>query len=367
MEEKLRRTGGNTGNLLFISALHNVIVHKKGQDFEKFNAAQVRERHDGIIVPAANWLNYYSDWGGLASRIEETGLPCVIVGLGAQSHSLSTFPKLTPGTLRLIKVIAERSASLSVRGSYSASTLEHYGIKNVSVTGCPSLLWHTRPVVVSKWAKVPVAIAVGSTRSDLFEKVFDPQDAFKVSVLLSRWALASDFPYIAQSELFDMKVAAGEEGLAPAAQHDHADSARHRDFIRRVYGTDDLEFVELYLKRRVKAFFNIESWLDFLSDLDFVVSTRLHGVIAALLAGVPAVLVVHDVRTREMAEQIRIPFIEAEEMARILSMPTPDVHGIYESADIAGFNANQPAYFGTFRGFFESNDVAVNLPTDALG
>ena len=41
------------------------------------------------------------------------------------------------------------------------------------------------------------------------------------------------------------------------------------------------------------------TWLEYLRDFDFATGTRLHGNVAALLAGVPAVLLAHDSRTLE--------------------------------------------------------------------
>ncbi len=42
--------------------------------------------------------------------------------------------------LRLMKIASEWSDYISVRGDYSAEVLAHYGIDNVTITGCPSLL-----------------------------------------------------------------------------------------------------------------------------------------------------------------------------------------------------------------------------------
>lgn len=142
----LLQAGLNTGNFLFIHALRRAIGRQDGvpgQQF-KFDPQQIGETHDGILIPAANWLNGHADFGELAAGIEASGLPCVIVGLGAQSRSRKNYPRLPEGTQRLLHVIAERSHSISVRGEYSADMLASYGVKNVTVTGCPSLLGPVR-------------------------------------------------------------------------------------------------------------------------------------------------------------------------------------------------------------------------------
>jgi hypothetical protein len=360
LEERLAQAGGNTGNLLFISALHKVISKTSAQNFDAFVPEKVRKTHDGIVIPAANWFNYYSDWGGLAERIEETNLPCVIVGLGAQSHTKDKFPTPTAGTLRLVKVVSERSSSISVRGEYTAAALNHYGVKNVTVTGCPSLLWHRRPLNVKKDLTSPTLITIGSTRSDLFEKVFDPGDAFKVSLLLTRLAYARGFDYVAQTEKFDMKVAL--EGDALISNADSSENMKDWDFLGRVYGETDQTETTRYLKAHLKVFFNVESWLDYLATRDFVISTRLHGIIAALLAGVPGILVTHDTRTGEMAQLLGIPSIDAQKMVSLISAGGLDMNEMYQGIDLANFNKKQLQYFDTFRKFFASNEILTNIP-----
>ena len=48
-------------------------------------------------------------------------------------------------------------------------------------------------------------------------------------------------------------------------------------------------------------------WIDDLRDFDFSFGTRIHGTIAALLAGTPAVVLAHDSRTLELARYFDIP------------------------------------------------------------
>ena len=85
----LVETGLNTGNLLFIAAVRRVVTTEVRSSSVSFDPLRVKETHDGIVIPAANWLNASRDLGGLASLIERSKLPCVVVGLGAQSYSIA--------------------------------------------------------------------------------------------------------------------------------------------------------------------------------------------------------------------------------------------------------------------------------------
>jgi polysaccharide pyruvyl transferase WcaK-like protein len=67
-----------------------------------------------------------------------------------------------------------------------------------------------------------------------------------------------------------------------------------------------------YLNRRVKVFFTVDGWVDFYRHIDFALGTRIHGTIASLLAGTPALLITHDTRITELARAMNIPYISQE-------------------------------------------------------
>ena len=52
---------------------------------------------------------------------------------------------------------------------------------------------------------------------------------------------------------------------------------------------------------------NVPSWLEHLAGFDFSYGTRIHGNIAAILAGTPAYVLAHDSRTAELADFHAIP------------------------------------------------------------
>ena len=63
----------------------------------------------------------------------------------------------------------------------------------------------------------------------------------------------------------------------------------------------------LIRENRVRFFLDPKTWFDHLAQYDFSFGTRIHGNIAALLAGTPAVLLAHDSRTLELADYHQIP------------------------------------------------------------
>jgi len=126
-------------------------------------------------------------------------------------------------------------------------------------------------------------------------------------------------------------------------------------FAERYYGLP-IDQLKPLLQKKMRVFFNLPDWKTYLRGRDFVVGTRLHGVIAGLLAGTPSVLIVHDTRTREMAQNMMIPSVEAAQISDTL-----DYAAIYAAADFEQFNKRVPLYYEKFRQFFETNGLHHNL------
>ena len=64
-----------------------------------------------------------------------------------------------------------------------------------------------------------------------------------------------------------------------------------------------------FLKDKSLVFSSVPEWLFFARRFDLCFGMRMHGSMVALQAGVPTVIVYHDLRTRELAERMKIPKI----------------------------------------------------------
>ena len=93
-------------------------------------------------------------------------------------------------------------------------------------------------------------------------------------------------------------------------------------------------------------------WIDYLRDTDFAFGTRIHGNIAALLAGTPAFVLGHDTRTTELARYFDIPYREMTNVP-----PDTDAADLYAEADYGPMIAGHPARFATFTTFIERHGL----------
>jgi hypothetical protein len=93
--------------------------------------------------------------------------------------------------------------------------------------------------------------------------------------------------------------------------------------------------------------------VDFAADHRFAVGTRLHGSVAAIVGGTPAVMVAHDSRTLEVADYHAIPH------RTLPSVPVDaGVADLFELADYDAFHAGVAERWSRLTGFLDEAGLA---------
>lgn len=350
-EQLLAQSGRNFGNFIFSASVRRFVKTTTQTNKLTVDPNVVAKECDGIVIPAANWLQRRNDFSDLARRIEKADVNTVILGLGAQAASGGGIPELQEGMLRFLKAVSDRCVSMSVRGAFSAEVLNHYGIKNVTVTGCPSLLWHMDQSASVNRVSVmahPIRVATSVTLPNMADAPKANDHRMELSRLILNESLKNSYAHVPQTEIELIRASRGEL--------DEGDQGW--SYLSRAFNDDRREIIAGYTSRLVRAFTNVPEWLAYLSNRDFVIGTRLHGTIAALLAGTPAMLITHDARTEELARFAAIPSVSAEQLLRD---GTIDCEALVQKADFGAFNMRQIEYFRDFREFLDLNSVPHRL------
>lgn len=341
--------GNNTGNMLFGSAIQRIFKNGFPSNSMKIPTKEELEStcSDGIVIAAANWLQPRTDFESQWQQLRNIDVPVVICGLGAQSMD-GNIPQLKDGTINFLRLISERSKYLSVRGNFTAKVLEKYGIHNVVVTGCPSLLWHCdHPAYIHKKPLIcngnKISISATIPAKD-FSRVMNKR--MTLAHYLLGQCLKHGLDLVAQTELPLMRLKNGNQ------------TQQDLTFLKSLVHPYDLEYCRNWAKTSIKYFASTSDWISYCSNKSFVVGTRLHGIVSALLSGTPALLITHDKRTIEMSKQASIPNISSE---TILKMGDLDFQRLRDGLEIDAFNERQKTYFNEFKHFWELNDVQTTL------
>lgn len=350
IENSIGLAGLNTGNFLFVSAIRRLLNCVDKFDDSNINYKNsVITNEDCIVISAANWINKDIDLGDLADFLETNDLPCIVIGLGAQAdigHKVSNLPL---GTKRFLNIISKRCNYISVRGKFTQSVLEEYGIYNTWVTGCPSLIGSGRSIApLNKYKTLNNVnqVVVQGTRHGTSKSIFVESHSAKLNLDIYRLAIRNNMPLLLQSEVPDIYLSMN--GTIPKEKE-----SNYHSFLESVY-LKDIYNIKNYLSSKGLVYWDTDTWFKELAKFDGLIGTRIHGVVSALSAGIPAVLLTHDERTVELANTLNIPFYDINKIPEI----TNDVIlKILNDANFDLFNTRYEMYRLNFKAFFESNKL----------
>ena len=296
----MKFSGHNLGNFVFWRSAAEMFEGELILIPFKAAAEDFAQRLDCLLIPAANWLNARQDFGWLADFIEALDLPIVLLGLGVQTTQESDMPQLQPGTVRFLEVAQRRTPFIGVRGEYTAKVCRHYGIQNIEVMGCPSLLLNPGrklgQQIEQNWNQAAVRVIhhANSTK---------PQIRAVERMIFARMRQSPYHSYAVQAPMEWLRVYLAEDrpGVQEQIKALHAffdPESREQDFL-------DL------LRTRTQVPHSIPAWMHLLRMCSHTINTRIHGTVIALMAGVPSLCITHDTRTRELSQTLCVPAVEA--------------------------------------------------------
>ena len=294
------------------------------------------------MLPLANQFrpNFAERLGFMADTIQRLKVPVVVIGVGCQTDLDYDFARLEPiraHVKRFVGAVLDRSSSIGVRGACTAEYLKSLGFDAVEVIGCPSMFMNGPELKSPK----PIESFNNSTRLTVNISAPGQQARFSTGldkmgqVIAGAVSNYDDVEYVPQQRDSLMALLLG------TSYRTHEQRAIPRDVYRRLYDGG-----------RVTAFIDPRTWIDHLAERDFVFGTRLHGGIAALLAGTPAYMIAHDSRTLELARYHEIPHVSI----RALTVDQ-EPRDFYDRAAYTGMTKGHDGRFEVYARFLESNGL----------
>lgn len=342
-EETYRRRllGGNLGNLLFTHAAHRALetedteVVAGGLVWRPHHASRINDEFDAFVVPLANAfrLGFEKELVQLTKLIERLTVPVVVLGVGAQAtrdYDASRLQPIAPAVKAFVRSVLDRSASIGVRGEFTLDYLTQLGLRDVEVIGCPSLFLNGERVLVEK--KVPslnvdsrIAINISPYRKRMGK------------VLKRHMERYPNLTYVAQDRATLRRLLRGDR-LYERREGGEADVPVHTSH-------------PVFQDGKVRTFVDAGPWLDYLANQSFCFGTRIHGNMAAIVAGTPAFVLAHDSRTLELARYHQIPHRKISDLQKI------DAASLYARADYGPTNEGHAGRFQAYVGFLERNGL----------
>lgn len=344
------KCSSNLGNLLY---QHSVYKHlsTENQKLEINNNSVslkridfINQNYDHFVIPLANAFrpSYGKKLERLTNFLKQLKIPVTVVGIGAQTDYTGNFDNLESINSKVkefVSVVLDKGESIGVRGLLTKEYLEELGFKNgVDVIGCPSMFTYPENILnmnkerhLSESPKLAINLSAAGSQAAFsknlsnFEKIF--------SYNFNRY---EDICYIPQ-ETRSLELMIFGSNKKNGIEHSMLDSKLAE---------------KIFSEGKIKFFLNSYSWFEYLSQRDFTFGTRLHGCIASLIAGTPAMLFAHDSRTLEIAEYFKIPYINLNLHKQIL-----DSSEIYEMIDIDKMKCQYNLNLKNYASFLRKNGL----------
>lgn len=312
-------------------------------------ASRIRDMYDVIVLRASNYIHEEMEWGFFTDWLEALQLPVLCLGVGAQAAHLHKIELPATGK-RVWQMIADRVRSIGVRGAFTASVLNDNGVKNSEVVGCPSIFRSRQPILTLRHKPVHNInrVAFSLRRETGNNYTDDPQKFLDVQKkLILRINKQFDLVLTAHGELEEKIFYYRDVSRAQEAK----ETLRNSGWFDR---SGDGEMEKIYASR---LFFTtvVSHYDELVKSVDATIGYRVHGVLPALAAGTPSVLLRYDARSAELAETLHVPLLDPDEALH------QSFSQVFASERFAEFEQSYPLMYDNMKNFLIKNDIANKM------
>lgn len=336
----------NYGDVLVALSLLKQIGSPQNYKHISFGGINETKNTRGIIR-GSTYLHNDFNFENANKSIDSIDGPVTIVGLGAQNPLQDVkFLDNNDDAKSFIARLNEKSASISVRGKFTADVLERLGAKSVRITGCPSLFYTGKcpEIKVSKLLETEHRRLGVSLHTGLDRNIFcrNLNDTLNAHHKLIEYA----FNKSNHVSLFEQGVRWEFTASEPSYPYDERLQATQKMLSRLKSDLPETRVLSSMVSIR-----SVTEWLSKARDTDAILGFRFHGNMAALLQGIPCYYYVYDSRITEFCDLYKLPYSNVETLS---NDPVQDI--IDHDWDETN-NALKKCY-SEIKSFYQENGIA---------
>nr|WP_205800262.1 polysaccharide pyruvyl transferase family protein [Microvirga terricola] len=263
---------------------------------------RLNEEYDYVFLRGSNYVHKDMRWSQTIDVLKRLKIPVIAYGIGAQAPVKGKL-ELSDETKTVLRMMADSTTSIGVRGTYSAQVLWDIGIRNVRIIGCPTAFRRNNPNMKIQLPPLEKVRYAGITMRREVSPAY-AQDIKRYLTfhrdLVKSLAQRFDVVLMAQGEVEEKKIVFGTQ-----EQKEEAFAAlRANKWVSDWYMDETMEKLH-----RERLFYSdvVADYEDLVQQKDLVLGYRLHGNLMALSNGTPSIYFTYDSRTVEFAETFQIP------------------------------------------------------------
>ena len=343
--------GNNIGNLLFPYGISRVLMtgHTTirtmaiSKEISERQVQKINETYDAFLIPLANAFRtgFIDELKQTTAFVKKLNIPCIIIGAGAQARLGKEVnnPELESAVRDFINAVLEKSSLIGLRGEFTADYLTKMGYipeKHFTVIGCPSLYLYGEALPVPEPKELSRTSLVSmNSKMQLPQKFHD--------FMFRSMKKFENCCYIPQviHEIRHMYYQAPiPDGFVKKIPQNYllADRTKDPAFPKPI------------------SFVDAATWLSFLEQREFSFGSRIHGNIAAILAGIPAFIIVSDERIKELVTYHHIPHLMMQDLDE-----RTDIFDLYENADFSQISKYHKKNYEHYVDFLHANNLTTSF------
>ena len=338
------RIGDNIGNLVYLYSIFRALMTDDDVEIvptnylvSRLDVDEINENYDCFVIPLADALrnSFVDEMKRMTALINKLTIPCYVVGIGIRApHDYKSWGlafNQDEVAYDFFKAVLNKSAMIGVRGEITADYIKKLGFVpevDFTVIGCPSFYTYgenlnLKPLNIDIDSKIAINNTVMTKKN--------------VQDFLNK--LTTEFP---NHYYYPQRV--NELNTLYMGYDYH--------FNRKSEGYPSTVYHPLYANDRVNIHTNIYSWIKELATMDLSVGPRLHGNVAALLAGTPALWIVHDARMIELSNYHSLPNVFMKDVDE-----NYDINELISKVDYKEFFDNHGKNFRHYVDFLDKNEI----------
>lgn len=335
--------GDNSGNLIYAYSIFRTLLTDSVEEIVPNYYRNRIEYIDYIngnyshfVIPLADAFrkDFLPEMRNMTKLINKLKIPCTVVGCGLrapQNIDINKPMEFDDDVRDFIKAVLQKSAIVGLRGDISASYLKRLGFvpeKDYTVIGCPSMYTNgpslpIRPFTPTKDSKISIN-----------NNVMTPNGAqhFLAKIM-------EEYPnhYFVPQRINELRlIYMGERYVHQQNKPTYPITLDH----------------PLYAEDRTKFFLRADAWINYLRGMDLSLGGRMHGNIASVIAGTPAIWLPHDARMKELIDYHELPSIPA---SKIKANDT--LEDLLGKVDLQSPTRNHKKRFDHFIDFLNANGL----------
>lgn len=337
----IKNGGYNFGNKLWFQGLMSEIDNGENEYYflnDNLTNDEINNQFDLIIFSMANIFNrtYLEGIKAFPERLKGIKIPIYVIACGAQAEGYegldSLIADIGKDSKRFISTIYQTGGEFALRGYFTKEFFSRLGFDSAVVTGCPSMYQLGRN------------FSLDDQKNNCIVPLFNGNLNYLEKII-------TKYP---KSIYFDQDMF-----LFNLFKENHIPK---QDFKSLLVYSENMgnKAIQLMSEKRIKLIPNMNDWRNYIiqNKFNYSFGSRIHGNIMSILSGVPATIIAHDSRTREMAEFFDIPHFVPRKN-EVISHKEFLKH--YEQLDYSKFNKYYQKRFDLFEDFLRNHSIVSKI------